>query len=460
MNIFGFIIGIILLSSVFTVNTAFGEANYSTLAHPRFSNQPIVCVYEPDEPNARDIIKELWVKDTELGIKFWEYELGATETRQTDKWKIDVLNISLEDNLFFDNKDCDVEVRFDPTGSATSGSVYAGVHWFDGVRSQIRLVYTDLEVCNTWTEGNYRYQEWCYKEDYVRSKALGNVATHEFGHAIGLGHYTSDDPEENRQWSSDPYGSPSVMTESVHYNEELNKIRKIDLDKVKELYDYHGFGEPKQTTPQNIPVFEQKNLGGFESFFTSQPEYVKKKGSVDFVTISGKVTEDVFSKGQNVLIKIVFPDGHDEELKALATINRQFSIQIRVDDTIQTGKYTLEAKYMNYDSEKLSFSVLDGSSNKIEPKAEIAIPNWIRNNAKWWADGTIADRDFVMGIQFLAQQKIIKVGQMAESSTGSTQDIPQWIRNNAKWWADGMITDADFVKGIQFLAQQGIIKVN
>ncbi len=409
MNIFA-IVGIILLSSVFTVNTAFGEANYSILAHPRFSNQPLVCVYEPDSPNASDGIKERWVKETELGIKFWEYELGSTENRQTDKWNIDVSNISLEDSPFFDNKDCDVEVRFDPAAFATSsGSVYAGVHWFDGVRSQIRLVYTDLEVCRTWTEGNYRYQEWCYKDDYARSKALGNVATHEFGHAIGLGHYTSDDPVENRQWSSDPYGSPSVMTESVHYNEELNKIRKIDLDKVKELYDYDGFGKPKQTTPQNISVFEEKNLGGFESFFTSQPEYVKKKGTVDFITISGKVTEDVFSRGQNVLIKIVFPDGHDEELKALATINRQFSIQIRVDDTIQTGVYTLEGKYMNNDSEKISFTVLDGTSSKIPPREKIAIPNWIRNNAKWWADGMITDADFVKGIQFLASNGIIKV---------------------------------------------------
>ena len=64
---------------------------------------------------------------------------------------------------------------------------------------------------------------------------------------------------------------------------------------------------------------------------------------------------------------------------------------------------------MNYDSEKLSFTVLDGTSSKIEPKAEIAIPNWIRNNAKWWADGMITDADFVKGVQFLAQQGIIKV---------------------------------------------------
>ncbi|EGP93442.1 Secreted Zn-dependent protease containing TPR-repeat protein [Nitrosarchaeum koreense MY1] len=94
---------------------------------------------------------------------------------------------------------------------------------------------------------------------------------------------------------------------------------------------------------------------------------------------------------------------------------------------------------------------------KISDSAQI--PDWIRNNAKWWSDGAITDADFVKGIQFLAQQGIIKIEQTTESSIVS-QEIPQWIRNNAKWWSDGAITDADFVKGIQFLAQQGIIKVS
>ncbi|MEK6946622.1 MAG: hypothetical protein AABX32_03360 [Nanoarchaeota archaeon] len=456
MNIIA-IIGIILLSSIFTINTAFGEATYGLLEN-KFQNQPLVCIYASDTPKATQIIKDLWMKDTELGIKNWEYELQSTSYINKGQWHIEIQKIPVENQLSFDNKNCDVEVQFTDQ-QIDYENIAAGWYWFDGTRGQIRLLYLDLEVCNVRTEGIYRITEWCYKEDLVRSKALGNIATHEFGHAIGLDHYLSDNPQENYDWSTDPYASPSVMTIAVHYDEEKHKIRKLDVNRVMDIYGANGFGKAKQITIQEFLTPEEKNIGGFESFFTSQPEYVKKKGTVDFVTISGKVTEDVFSKGQNVLIKIVFPDGHDEELKALATNNRQFSIQIRVDDTIQTGVYTLEAKYMNNDSEKLSFAVLDGTSNKIEPKAEIAIPNWIRNNAKWWADGTIADRDFVMGIQFLAQQKIIKVGQTTESST-STQDIPQWIRNNAKWWADGMITDADFVKGIQFLAQQGIIKVN
>jgi|SRR5579872_5798059 len=40
-----------------------------------------------------------------------------------------------------------------------------------------------------------------------------------------------------------------------------------------------------------------------------------------------------------------------------------------------------------------------------------------------------------------------------------TPAIPQWIKNNAKWWSDGTITDSEFLKGIQYLVQEGIIQV-
>ena len=41
----------------------------------------------------------------------------------------------------------------------------------------------------------------------------------------------------------------------------------------------------------------------------------------------------------------------------------------------------------------------------------------------------------------------------------NADEIPDWIRNNAAWWADGMISDFDFVKGIEFLVNNGIIQV-
>ena len=39
-----------------------------------------------------------------------------------------------------------------------------------------------------------------------------------------------------------------------------------------------------------------------------------------------------------------------------------------------------------------------------------AIPGWIKNNAGWWADGTIDDNSFVSGIQYLVKAGIIQVG--------------------------------------------------
>jgi hypothetical protein len=86
------------------------------------------------------------------------------------------------------------------------------------------------------------------------------------------------------------------------------------------------------------------------------------------------------------------------------------------------------------------------------------IPDWIRNNAKWWSDGVIGDSDFTSGIQYLIKNNILDVPVTQQNSTGS-KEIPSWIKNNAGWWADGMISDDDFVKGIQFMITNGIILV-
>jgi len=39
------------------------------------------------------------------------------------------------------------------------------------------------------------------------------------------------------------------------------------------------------------------------------------------------------------------------------------------------------------------------------------------------------------------------------------ENVPDWIKNNAGWWADGQIDDNSFVLGIQYLIKVGIIIV-
>ena len=87
------------------------------------------------------------------------------------------------------------------------------------------------------------------------------------------------------------------------------------------------------------------------------------------------------------------------------------------------------------------------------------IPDWIRNNAKWWSEGTIGDSDFVSGIQYLIKENILKIPPTSQGTSSGSNEIPSWIKNNAGWWADGMISDDDFVKGIQYMITNGIISI-
>ena len=38
-------------------------------------------------------------------------------------------------------------------------------------------------------------------------------------------------------------------------------------------------------------------------------------------------------------------------------------------------------------------------------------------------------------------------------------NVPEWVKNNAGWWAEGAIDDKAFVTGVQFLIEEGIISV-
>jgi len=79
------------------------------------------------------------------------------------------------------------------------------------------------------------------------------------------------------------------------------------------------------------------------------------------------------------------------------------------------------------------------------------IPEWIKNNAGWWANGDIDDDSFVQVIQFLIEEGIIKIPTTTQGTSSISTEIPEWIKNNAGWWANGDIDDGSFVRIIPFL---------
>jgi len=45
----------------------------------------------------------------------------------------------------------------------------------------------------------------------------------------------------------------------------------------------------------------------------------------------------------------------------------------------------------------------------LQAQEDLNIPQWVKNNALWWGQGSISDSDFMSAISFLIEKKLISV---------------------------------------------------
>jgi|TARA_B100001750_G_scaffold173074_1_gene141292 hypothetical protein len=111
-------------------------------------------------------------------------------------------------------------------------------------------------------------------------------------------------------------------------------------------------------------------------------------------------------------------------------------------------------------------SVLVSNSSAQE---ETQIPNWIKNVAGWWASNEISEKEFLTGLTYLVNNNIIFIPFMPCGLAAATADsdptleaklVPDWVKNNAEWWATDQINDADFLNGIQYLISNDILGID
>ena len=119
-------------------------------------------------------------------------------------------------------------------------------------------------------------------------------------------------------------------------------------------------------------------------------------------------------------------------------------------------RYNTESDYKSwFDSQFPDISIY----NVLGYEDPVSVPDWIRNNAEWWASGAITDSTFVTGIEFMLDNNIIMIPNIPSGDV-SGDEIPDWIRNNAHWWSQDLISEYEFVNALKFLIQEGIIKIN
>jgi hypothetical protein len=195
----------------------------------------------------------------------------------------------------------------------------------------------------------------------------------------------------------------------------------------------------------------------------------------EIIKISGVI--DNSKRGIPLKIFLKNPDNITEELTILVNSNGEYSTFLIINSEYKLGKYTIVSFYNSEIFGKETFSIqMKSQKNNVEDVESISeskkngvidfdsiqkkgVPKWIKNNAAWWADGTIDDESFFQGLQFLIQEKIIQIESKSQKSN-DVMNIPKWIKNNAAWWADGTIDDESFISGIEYLLKEEIIKMD
>ena len=159
-----------------------------------------------------------------------------------------------------------------------------------------------------------------------------------------------------------------------------------------------------------------------------------------YVTFTSVITIDE-STMNTMFVYAIIPDGDDFWLMSTSFFDPDTFDQLLTEITPMAESFTI----FDYEGEQIAKKV----------------PEWFKGTTKWWADGQVDDQTFLNGVGFMIKEDIIHIPVIPEQAVDITKEkIPDWVRINAKWWADGKISEDEFVNGIEYLVKNGIILAN
>jgi hypothetical protein len=197
--------------------------------------------------------------------------------------------------------------------------------------------------------------------------------------------------------------------------------------------EFNIFRLSSQQSPQysSLPELDQSEV------------ILPSPGNVQEIILSGNISN--YKSGVPLLIELRHPDGVIQKFSA-SLINGNYRAMFSINENSLTGQYRISLSHNGLDEGIISFTVLSQS-----------IPEWVKNNARWWSINAISDSEFVDGLEDLIDKGIIKIPSSDPSLSQTI--IPDWIKTTAKWWANDDISDDEFTTAVEYLVKKGIIRI-
>ncbi len=464
----------IVLTAPSSFPNSFALEGYYEPAVREINQQPTICIFEPDDPRVDEKTWQRWLSDAKAAIDEWESILKQRSTTAHAKWNIEVVEIPKEKQFLYNPEACNIEVYFTdtplPDDPSALGWYYVGMGLIEMLYIQSEFCGREYFPEYGFYFNTYCFKDSLERPKKMAA-VLQHELGHAFGlghylpytqeqldgwqnHPLGqpsimtFAHHNEEQMKIQKLDIDKIFEVYSAMGFGRTKNE--NPVF-IEIEPEEPELDFDFSGNVQQVIVERGKIVTH-TISGYV------PEYLYSRGMpVEFQMEfpDSSVHESAIVVTGHKYYEVPLPFSWESQKGEYKII-------------VQYNGMEIQTAIINVGTE--SSTIPKQPTFSPEPSH---IPTWIKNNAKWWSEGAIGDSGFFGGIQYMIKENIMVIPDLPEEVTQMElkdekramgmereQNVPDWVRNNARWWADGLISDDDFISGIKYLVEQGIIQVS